>query len=184
MVARCAHADAGGFRIWPIFSAAALRRKVLEVLACGGGGGGGDGGGGSSCRGQTAYRSPQRMPKPRPRSDRLAELLRAEEPSSECSDEAEAEAADAAAARKVEAFEELKGVVGALQDSGGGDGCMSRVEAAKAVRRKAKDDAGAREMLAMLGAIPPLVAMLDDGGEDITTAALYALLNLGIGNDT
>lgn len=177
MVARCAHADAGGFRIWPIFSAASLRRKVLEVLACGGGGG--DGGG--SCRGRTAYRSPQRIPRPRPRSDRLAELLRAEQPS-ECSDEAEAEAA----ARKVEALEELKGVVGALRD-GGGDGCMSRVEAAMAVRSKAKDDAGAREMLAMLGAIPPLVAMLDEGGdvgEDVTTAALYALLNLGIGNDT
>ncbi|XP_066399419.1 U-box domain-containing protein 12-like [Miscanthus floridulus] len=187
MVARCAHADAGGFRIWPIFSAAALRRKVLEVLTCGGGAGGGDGGGGSSCRGRTAYRSPQRMPRPRPRSDRLAELLRAEEPS-ECSDEAEAEAAADVAARKVEAFEELKGVVGALQDGGeGGGGCMSRVEAAKAVRRKAKDDAGAREMVAMLGAIPPLVAMVDEGGdaaEDITTAALYALLNLGIGNDT
>lgn len=177
MVARCAHADAGGFRIWPIFSAASLRRKVLEVLACGGGGG--DGGG--SCRGRTAYRSPQRIPRPRPRSDKLAELLRAEQPS-ECSDEAEAEAA----ARKVEALEELKGVVGALRD-GGGDGCMSRVEAAMAVRSKAKDDAGAREMLAMLGAIPPLVAMLDEGGdvgEDVTTAALYALLNLGIGNDT
>lgn len=173
MVARCAHADAGGFRIWPIFSAASLRRKVLEVLACGGGGG--------SCRGRTAYWSPQRIPRPRPRSDRLAELLRAEQPS-ECSDEAEAEAA----ARKVEALEELKGVVGALRD-GGGDGCMSRVEAAMAVRSKAKDDAGAREMLAMLGAIPPLVAMLDEGGdvgEDVTTAALYALLNLGIGNDT
>ena len=179
MVARCAHADASGFRIWPIFSAASLRRKVLEVLACGGGGGGGDGGG--SCRGRTAYRSPQRIPRPRPRSDRLAELLRAEQPS-ECSDEAEAEAA----ARKVEALEELKGVVGALRD-GRGDGCMSRVEAAMAVRSKAKDDAGAREMLAMLGAIPPLVAMLDEGGdvgEDVTTAALYALLNLGIGNDT
>ncbi|EER96737.1 U-box domain-containing protein 13 [Sorghum bicolor] len=182
MVARCAYADAGGlFRIWPIFSAAALRRKVLEVLTCGGGGAGGDGGGGSSCRGRSAYRSPQRMPRPRPRSDRLAELLRAEEQPSECSDEAEAaEAADVAAARKVQAFEELKGVVGALQDGG----CMSRVDAAKAVRKKAKDDAGAREMLAMLGAIPPLVAMLDEGGEDITTAALYALLNLGIGNDT
>lgn len=178
MVARCAHADAGGFRLWPIFSAAAVRRKVLEVLTCGGGGGG-DGGG--SCRGRTAYRSPQRMPRPRPRSDRLAELLKAEEPS-ECGDEAEAEAADVAA-RKVEALEDLKGVVGSLQ-AGGGEGCVSRIEAAMAVRRKAKDDAGAREMLAMLGAIPPLVAMLDEGGEEITAAALYALLNLGIGNDT
>jgi len=183
MVARCALADAGGFRLWPIFSAAALRRKVLEVLTCGGGGGA-DGGG--SCRGRTPYRSPQRMPRPRPRSDRLAELLRVEEPCECGGDEDEADAA----ARKVEALEELKGVVGALQ-AGGGVPCMSRVEAAAAVRRKAKDDAAAREMLAMLGAIPPLVAMLDDGGdggeeeeEEVTAAALYALLNLGIGNDT
>uniref|UniRef100_A0A0D3HCE5 Armadillo repeat-containing domain-containing protein n=1 Tax=Oryza barthii TaxID=65489 RepID=A0A0D3HCE5_9ORYZ len=49
--------------------------------------------------------------------------------------------------------------------------------------------AAAREMLAMLGAIPPLVAMLDEsdgggGGEEMVAAALYALLNLGIGNDT
>jgi hypothetical protein len=176
MVARCAHADAGGFRLWPIFSAAALRRKVLEVLTCSGGGGG-DGGG--SCRGRTAYRSPQRMPRPRPRSDRLAELLKAEEPS-ECHGGDEADAA----ARKVEALEELKGVVAALQASGA-EACVSRVEAAAAVRRKAKDDAAARETLAMLGAIPPLVAILDDGGdEEVTAAALYALLNLGIGNDT
>ena len=173
-MARCAHADAGWFRLWPIFSAAAMQRKVLEVLTCGGGGGGG-----GSCRSRTAYRSPQRMPRPRPRSDRLAELLRAEP--SECGDDVKAEAD--AASKKVEALEELKGVVGALQ---AGSGCMSRVEAAMAVRRKAKDDAGAREMLAMLGAIPPLVAMLDEGagGEEITAAAMYALLNLGIGNDT
>nr|CAB3453388.1 unnamed protein product [Digitaria exilis] len=186
MVARCAHVDAGWFRLWPIFSAGALRRKVLEVLTCGGGGVAGDGGGGS-CRGRTAYRSPQRMPRPqpRPRSDRLAELLRAEEPS-DCGDGDDEGEADAAAARKVEALEELKGVVGALQ-AGGDEACMSRVEAAMAVRRKAKDDAAAREMLAMLGAIPPLVSMLDedgDDGEEVTAAALYALLNLGIGNDT
>uniref|UniRef100_A0A0E0ES87 Armadillo repeat-containing domain-containing protein n=1 Tax=Oryza meridionalis TaxID=40149 RepID=A0A0E0ES87_9ORYZ len=180
MVARCAHADVGGgFRLWPIFSAAALRRKLLEVLTCGGGGGGA---GGGSCRGKNGYRSPQ--PRPRPRSDRLAELLRAEP--SECGDEAE----DAdAAVKKVEALEELKVVVGALQVGDGdnaGGGNMCRVEAATVVRRKAKDDAGAREMLAMLGAIPPLVAMLDESGgsEEMVAAALYALLNLGIGNDT
>ncbi|KAM0860726.1 hypothetical protein ACQ4PT_046389 [Festuca glaucescens] len=37
----------------------------------------------------------------------------------------------------------------------------------------------------MLGAIPSLVAMLDDsgGGKELLAAALYALLNLGTGND-
>ncbi|VAI18034.1 unnamed protein product [Triticum turgidum subsp. durum] len=179
MVVRCVHADAGGFRLWPVFSAAAMRRKLLEVLTCGGGGG--------SCRGRTSFRSPQpRAPsqsQPRPRSDRLAELLRAEP--SECGDdEGEADAA----ARKSAALEELKVVVAALQD-GEGDvngGVSWRVEAATVVRRKAKDDAMAREMLAMLGAIPPLVAMLDQGGggDELLAAALYALLNMGIGNDT
>ncbi|XP_040383517.1 U-box domain-containing protein 7 [Oryza brachyantha] len=177
MVARCGNADVGGgFRLWPIFSAASLRRKILEVLTCGGGGGG-------SCRSRSQFRSPQ--PRPRPRSDRLAELLRAEP--SECGDE---EAQADAAVKKAEALEELKVVVSALQ-AGDGDnadgGDMGRVEAATVVRRKARDDAGAREMLAMLGAIPPLVAMLDEsggGGEEMVAAALYALLNLGIGNDT
>lgn len=180
MVVRCVHADVAGFRLWPIFSAATLRRKLLEVLTCGGGGGGG------SCRGRTSYRSPKpraQTSQPRPRSDRLAELLRAEP--SECGDdEGEADAA----ARKVELLEELKVVVGALQDGDrdSAGGVSWRVEAATVVRRKAKDDAMARELLAMLGAIPPLVAMLDDsgGGEELLAAALYALLNLGIGNDT
>ncbi|KAK1630798.1 hypothetical protein QYE76_005113 [Lolium multiflorum] len=179
MVARCVHADA--FRLWPIFSAATLRRKLLEVLTCGGGGGGG------SCRGRASCRSPKPRTQsmPRPRSDRLAELLRAEP--SECGDD-EGEDEPDAAARKAAALEELKVVVAALQDGDGenGGGVSWRVEAATVVRRKAKDDAVAREMLAMLGAIPPLVAMLNDcgGGEELLVAALYALLNLGIGNDT
>lgn len=181
MVARfSADADAGGFRLWPIFSAAALRRKVLEVLACGGGGEGGPG----SCRGKTPYRSPQRMPmRPRQqRSERLAELLRVAEEPSECGDSDDGDA-DAAAERKAEVLEELKAVVAALQGGDAEGECMSRVEAAVAVRRKAKDDAAARETLAMLGAIPPLVAMLHEENEEHTVAALYALLNLGIGND-
>jgi hypothetical protein len=170
MVARCSHADAGDFRLWPIFSVAALRRKVLEVLTCGGG------------KSAYQYRSPQRVPRPKPRSERLGELLRAE-PSERGDDVVDAEED---AARKAEVLEELKAVVGALQAAGGGgegEACMSRVEAAVAVRSKAKGDAAARETLAMLGAIPPLVAMLDEGevGEEATAA--YALLNLGIGND-
>jgi hypothetical protein len=102
------------------------------------------------------------------------DLLRAEEPS-ECEDADEE-------ARKVEALEELNGMVTMLQE-GGAEACMSRVEAAAAVRRKAKDDVTSREMLPMLGAIPQLVVMPNDGGKEVTVAALYALLNLGVGNE-
>lgn len=60
------------------------------------------------------------------------------------------------------------------------------VEAATEVRRLTKDDPQARTTLALLGSIPPLVALLD-GGQDPTSksqvTALYALLNLAIGND-
>ena len=45
---------------------------------------------------------------------------------------------------------------------------MSRVEAA-AMRRKAKDATAAREML---GAIPPLAAMLDEGDETVQTGGM------------
>ncbi|KAF3498177.1 hypothetical protein DY000_02057050 [Brassica cretica] len=59
-----------------------------------------------------------------------------------------------------------------------------KVMAASEVRLLAKDDAEARVTLAMLGAIPPLVSMIDDSqNEDALIASLYALLNLAIGND-
>ncbi|CAF2113903.1 hypothetical protein HID58_082894 [Brassica napus] len=59
-----------------------------------------------------------------------------------------------------------------------------KVMAASEVRLLAKDDAEARVTLAMLGAIPPLVSMIDDSqNEDDLIASLYALLNLAIGND-
>lgn len=60
-----------------------------------------------------------------------------------------------------------------------------KVMAASEVRLLAKDDAEARVTLAMLGAIPPLVSMIDDSqkNEDALIAYLYALLNLAIGND-
>nr|DAD36371.1 TPA_asm: hypothetical protein HUJ06_007012 [Nelumbo nucifera] len=52
------------------------------------------------------------------------------------------------------------------------------------VRRLEKEDTEARATLAMLGAIPPLVGMLDSSDLDFQIASLYALLNLGTGNDT
>jgi hypothetical protein len=46
-----------------------------------------------------------------------------------------------------------------------------------------KEDGKARVTLSMLGAIPPLVGMLDLEDFECQIDALYALLNLGIGND-
>ncbi|CAA6670970.1 unnamed protein product [Spirodela intermedia] len=87
--------------------------------------------------------------------------------------------------RKMEALEVLQGVVKRLQprDDVENEQDLRKMEAAKDVRRLAKEDTEARETLAMLGAIPPLVGMLDSADVNIQEASLYALLNLGVGND-
>ncbi|XP_071727466.1 U-box domain-containing protein 45-like [Rutidosis leptorrhynchoides] len=105
------------------------------------------------------------------KSDKLSELLMM----SELLEEEEE-----AVKKKVETLEDLKAVVKRLQ-CGGNDDVLS---AAKDVRRLAKEDSGARTTLALLGAIPPLVGMLVSDDLDSQIAGLYALLNLGIGNDT
>ncbi|XP_071740794.1 U-box domain-containing protein 45-like [Rutidosis leptorrhynchoides] len=105
------------------------------------------------------------------KSDKLSELLRM----SELYEEEEE-----AVKKKVENLEELKAVVKRLQ-CGGNDDVLG---GAKDVRKLAKEDSDVRTMLALLGAIPPLVGMLDSEDLDSQIAALYALLNLGIGNDT
>ncbi|PIN23150.1 hypothetical protein CDL12_04130 [Handroanthus impetiginosus] len=84
--------------------------------------------------------------------------------------------------KKEEALEGLKKVAKKLQQ----EGSMELVlEGAAEVRRLSKDDPQARTTLALLGVIPPLVALLD--AQDPTfqpqIAALYALLNLAIAND-
>lgn len=84
--------------------------------------------------------------------------------------------------RKIEALEVMKGVVRTLSE---GREVEEVVNAASEVRRLAKDDSFARETLAMLGAIPPLVGMLGNhvDNDDWKVASLYALLNLAIQND-
>lgn len=82
--------------------------------------------------------------------------------------------------KKEEGLEEMKRLVKELQQ--GEDSARRRVAAAT-VRQVAKEDVEVRGILAMLGAIPPLVAMLDYDDLDSQIASLYALLNLGIGND-
>ena len=85
--------------------------------------------------------------------------------------------------KKEETLEILKRVVKDLQAEAAA--AEKKIAAASEVRLLAKDDIEARVTLAMLGAIPPLVSMIDDDSqsEDAQIASLYALLNLGIGND-
>ncbi|KAB5553405.1 hypothetical protein DKX38_010716 [Salix brachista] len=81
--------------------------------------------------------------------------------------------------KKVEVLEGMKRVVRELQVDEG----VKRREAACNVRLLCKEDAKARVTLSMVGAIPPLVGMLDLEDFECQIDALYALLNLGIGND-
>lgn len=86
---------------------------------------------------------------------------------------------DAVKTKNGEALEELKRVVTELQDVDS----VKRKAAASIARLRAKEDLEARVTLAILGAIPPLVGMLDSEDVETQIASLYALLNLGIGND-
>lgn len=81
--------------------------------------------------------------------------------------------------KKEEALTELKQVVKDLRE----EDFTKRQVAAASVRSLAKEDSEVRANLAMLGVIPPLIGMLDSEDALAQIASLYALLNLGIGND-
>lgn len=116
-------------------------------------------------------------------SDKLSDLLRLSEFSEKENEEDEEEEVR----KKVEALEELKKAVKKLQGNSSssqkGNDLINVIEGAKEIRKLTKDDSEARTTLALLGAIPPLVALLDSPDLSSQIAALYALLNLGIGND-
>ncbi|KAL5558215.1 hypothetical protein UlMin_034426 [Ulmus minor] len=169
---------AGHFRLWSGISASSFRRKIFDAVSCGGSSryryrhdeddypvAPSTAGGGSTDKAKAT--------KADSKSEKLSDLLNLAEWS-------ESEADAAATKRKVEALEKLKHVVRELQV----EEKEKRKEAASDVRLLAKEDSEARGTLAMLGAIPPLVGMLDFEDVDTQIAALYALLNLGIGNDT
>lgn len=185
------------FRLWSTFSRSAFRRKILNAVSCGG---------------SSRYRHELREEEKEERSyvtvttekkstvkaNTIAAALNgaAFEEKGKKSEKlcdllnlAEVEA-DVETKMKEEALDALKRVVGELQaaaarevDDGGE--CRKKVAAASEVRLLAKEDPEARVTLAMLGAIPPLVSMIDDESRDADAriASLYALLNLGIGND-
>ncbi|KAJ1700360.1 hypothetical protein LUZ63_000139 [Rhynchospora breviuscula] len=161
-------------------TAAILRRKLLQALTCGGC---------SLSLSLSLSLSRQRKPhvatlKPVSKSDRLGQLI-LEEPSELGSDEMEVELAPTENQKSEQELEEFQRVVSMLHPHGNADAAGDcRREAAVEIRRMAKEDADARETLAMLGAIPPLIGMLDAELDlDSQITALYALLNLAIGND-
>lgn len=172
-------AAAGHFRLCTSFSAASFRRKIFDAVSCGGSsryryhhdGGGGDDTVASAIRSVSDIVKERQAAKPtrsNAKSEKLLDLLRLESPESEPETR-----------KKEEVLEEFKRAVKKLQDEDLG----KRRAAASRVRFLAKEDAEARGTLALLGAIPPLVGMLDLEDDESKIASLYALLNLGIGND-
>uniref|UniRef100_A0A5B7API5 Putative U-box domain-containing protein 13 n=1 Tax=Davidia involucrata TaxID=16924 RepID=A0A5B7API5_DAVIN len=173
-------AGGGHSRLWTAFPGASFRRKIIDTMRCG------------SCHRQDCDTAKPSAEKPKQQNERqrseyrsdtkksvgggsetLSDLLRLSD-SSETGLDGEAEEE---VKKKVEALEELKRVVKRLQ-------CDDDVlRGAIDVRRLTKEDSEARTTLALLGAIPPLVSLLDSNELDSQIASLYALLNLGIGND-
>ncbi|KAJ0030835.1 hypothetical protein Pint_12493 [Pistacia integerrima] len=181
-------ATANHHRLWTAFSAAAFRRKIFDAVSCGG-----------SSRFRQEFQQddisittsstnlesknekPQEKEKPerqkkekqkqRKGSEKLSDLLNLAD--------VEGEISESETRKKEEALEELKRVVKELQV----EDEVKRREGACKVRLLAKENSEARVTLAMLGAIPPLAGMLDFEDVDSQISALYALLNLGIGND-
>ncbi|KAJ4813715.1 ARM repeat superfamily protein [Rhynchospora pubera] len=167
-------------RLTLTLTAAILRRKLLQALTCGG------------CSLSLSQKKPQvaiATFKPVSKSDRLGQLI-LDDPSESGSDGdgMEVQLSHSHTGNKSEQeLDEFHRVVTMLHPDGNGN-ADCRPEAALEIRRMAKEDADARETLAMLGAIPPLIGMLDahldlDLDLDSQITPLYALLNLAIGND-
>ncbi|XP_038884033.1 U-box domain-containing protein 12-like [Benincasa hispida] len=181
-----ANAATRHFRFCTSFSGAAFRRRIYDAVSCGGSSRyrhrykdemmdedpSTENGSASASRGLKEEEQQRRNRRlGNGRSDKLVDLLNLAE-SVEPENEAETR-------RKEEELKELKRTVKDLQAEDLG----MRKSAASNVRLMAKEDLVIRGTLALLGAIPPLVAMLDLEDEQSQIAALYALLNLGIGNN-
>ncbi|KAL5071496.1 hypothetical protein RYX36_022383 [Vicia faba] len=171
------------FRQWNSLSVASLRRLIFDAVTCGASSrfhhrrrsldeyGSEDF---SSTTRSNSFSSNEKQQqkqssKPNAKSEKLSDLLNMAELESE-----------AEAKKKEEALDELKELVKDLHHE---EDSVKRREAATTVRMLAKENLEVRGTLAMLGAIPPLVTMLDSQNLDSQIASLYALLNLGIGND-
>ena len=178
------HHGGGNSRLWTAFSGASFRRTIIDSMRCGG-----------SRRQHDCVTAAKPLPEKLKQrnenqkqrsecgssaknknvngSEKLSDLLRLSElPENGFDGVAEEEVR-----RKVEALEELKRAVKCLQSDD--DVLCGAIE----VRRLTKESSEARTTLALLGAIPPLVSLLDSEDLDSQIGSLYALLNLGIGND-
>ncbi|XP_047329135.1 U-box domain-containing protein 14-like [Impatiens glandulifera] len=162
------HRSAGtSFRLWNVFPRTSFRRRITVTMCCGG----------ASCFGgdENDLKSMSSVRKCEPEckkitgSKKLSELLSLSDPP--CADIDEEVTEDVK--RKVE---KMRRAVQKLQHDDGLGGATD-------VRMLTKEDSDSRTRLALLGAIPPLVALLDSEDIDSQIASLYALLNLGIGND-
>ncbi|XP_054796331.1 U-box domain-containing protein 7-like [Prosopis cineraria] len=169
-------------RIWNALSASTIRRIIFDAVSCGGGSRhhrhhrndfastpspiSSDSGNFKDKSQEQGASKSQR--KPNAKSEKLSDLLNIAEPE-----------IDAETGKKEEALQELKRIVKELQV----EDLTKRQMAAASVRLLAKEDLEVRGTLAMLGAIPPLVRMLDLEDVNSQISSLYALLNLGIGND-
>ena len=168
------------FRLWNSLSIASLRRLIFHAVSCGGTTSRythrrrstfneDDTEDFSSSASSFDKRQQTQTSKPNVKSEKLSDLLNMAEMETE--EEAK---------KKEEALDKMKRLVKDLHEE---DDSVKRREAATTVRMLAKENLEVRGTLSMLGAIPPLVAMLDSNDVDSQIASLYALLNLGIGND-
>ncbi|XP_021890673.1 U-box domain-containing protein 12 [Carica papaya] len=183
------------FRLWSPFSGAAFRRRLFDAVTCGG-----------SSRYRHELQEEDNASTATARTNTMRAILdeankKSSQPEKFGDDDdkkekqssgnntksekladllnlAEAET-DMETRKKIEALNELKRVVRQLQV----EDEMKKKAAAGSVRLLAKEDSEARVTMALLGAIPPLVGMLDLKDVDSLIASLYALLNLGVGND-
>lgn len=159
-----------------------LRRKLLESISCGCGGSITKRNRVISQRLSDLINQDQDTSNP---SDRLSDLLQIDMSDSSSSSSSSCSSSSSETEpneeeeqnRKVAAFEEMKKAVRDLESECGD----RRRFAAREIRRIAKCNCQARELLAMLGAIPLLIGLIEDGEDDDNV--VYALLNIGIGDD-
>jgi len=148
---------AGNFR----FSASSFRRIIFDALSCGG-------------TSRHHHREEE--------VSSVASTATVKELSGEVREEKTEKLLDLLNIQVHETNAELTEMKHVVKDLRGDDSTKRRIAAAR-VRSLTKEDSESRGTLAMLGAISPLVGMLDSEDLHSQIDSLYALLNLGIAND-